>query len=195
MTAHDPQRRAALVAALVEIVAERGLDAVSVREVAAHAQVSVGAVQHHFPSKSAMLKAAMEEVGRRWVARLERDIPRDDGREALRFLAKHLVPAGPADTEARIWLAFVARAAVDDELAALHRTSFAELERVLVTVAVSGMKDADAATRRGVADDMASVLSLVDGLAVAVLLEPERMPAKRANAIVDRYLDRMFAGR
>lgn len=190
MTAHDPKRRAALVRALVEIVADRGLDAVSVREVAAHVGVSIGAVQHHFPTKSAMLRAAMDDVSARWVADVERDLP-EEPRAALRLVAERLVPVATDDRDARVWFAFVARAAVDDELAAVHREGMRELEHALVAAAVDGVDDD--AERAAVADELAAVLALVDGLTVAVLLEPDRMPPHRAHAIVNRYLDGLFA--
>lgn len=193
MTAHDPQRRAALVRALVEIVAERGLDAVSVREVATHADVSIGAVQYHFRTKSAMLQAAMEDVVTRWVADLDRNIP-DDPRKALRHIAHRLVPDRSDDADSRVWLAFVARAVVDEELAAVHADSMRKLEDSLAAGAAVGRGAASARQRRLIADEMAALMALVDGLTVAVLAEPQRMSPRRARAILDRHLDHMLAG-
>ncbi|MQA03203.1 MAG: TetR family transcriptional regulator [Streptosporangiales bacterium] len=192
MTAHDPQRRAALVRALVEIVAERGLDAVSVREVAAHADVSIGAVQHHFRTKSAMLQAAMEDVVTRWAAELDREIS-DDPPKALRLIAHRLVPDRSDDADSRVWLAFVARAAVEEELAAVHADSMRKLEDSLVAGAMTG-RSAPARQRRTIADEMAALMALVDGLTVAVLVEPDRMSPRRARTILDRHLDHMLAG-
>jgi AcrR family transcriptional regulator len=46
------------------IVAERGLDDVSVREVASAAGVSIGTVQHYFRTKDDMLFTAFQDVVR-----------------------------------------------------------------------------------------------------------------------------------
>lgn len=192
VTAHDPDRRSTLVHALVEIVADRGLDAVSVREVASHANVSIGAVQHHFRTKSAMLRAAMDDVARRWAADVERETESADPDAALRHLLHKLVPDDPKDRDAKVWLAFVARAAVDADLAVVHAEGMAALEDALVRGALA--HGVDPAHRQRVADDLAAAMALVDGLTVAVLLEPKRMSPERAHAIVDRHIDRLLAG-
>lgn len=192
MTAHDPDRRATLVRALVEIVADRGLDAVSVREVAAHANVSIGAVQHHFRTKSAMLRAAMDDVARRWAADVEKDTESAEPDTALRHLLHKLVPTTPTDEDARVWLAFVARAAVDPDLATVHSEGMARLEEALVRGALT--HGVDPAHRQRIADELAAAMALVDGLTVAVLLEPKRMTPERAHAIVDAHVDRLLGG-
>ena len=64
-------KQAAITQALLRIVAERGLEEVSVREVAAGAGVSIGTVQHYFPTKDVMLAAAYQEVLRSIRARIE----------------------------------------------------------------------------------------------------------------------------
>jgi AcrR family transcriptional regulator len=59
----DPvERRRLLTDALSRIAARDGLDAVTMREVAAEAGVSVGFVQHYFGSKDELLLAALREV-------------------------------------------------------------------------------------------------------------------------------------
>src|SRR5262249_56995578 len=57
-------KQAAITQALLRIVAERGLEQASVREVAAGAGVSIGTVQHYFPTTDTMLAAAYQEVPR-----------------------------------------------------------------------------------------------------------------------------------
>ncbi|MDN5920217.1 MAG: TetR/AcrR family transcriptional regulator [Pseudonocardia sp.] len=62
------QRRRQIADALWRVADEQGLDAVSLRRVAAEAGVSMGLVQHYFASRDEMLLFAMEAVGER-VAR------------------------------------------------------------------------------------------------------------------------------
>jgi len=47
---------------VARLVADEGLEAVSVRTVAAEARVSIGTVQHYFPTKDAMLLHAQAQV-------------------------------------------------------------------------------------------------------------------------------------
>lgn len=118
-----------LTGALVRIVAERGLDEVSVRQVAAEVGVSGGMVQHHFPTKKAMLLAALDSVTTAFQTRANAACAERLPADALREVAHQLVPLdAERAAEARVWLAFVARAAIDPELAAVHRAGWQKLE-------------------------------------------------------------------
>lgn len=117
--------------AVVAVIAEHGLEGTSVRRVAARAGVSIGAVQHHFPTKDAMLAAAMarvEEVYRRRLADVAAEFA-DRPDMMLRATLRSLVPRSPAErADTSLWLAFVARAAVHDATAAQHRLSWQRAE-------------------------------------------------------------------
>src|SRR5699024_6177811 len=54
--------RDGIIEAVIAIVADAGFEGLSVRAVAARAGVSLGAVQHHFPTKAEMLTAAMSSI-------------------------------------------------------------------------------------------------------------------------------------
>ncbi|ORA19908.1 TetR/AcrR family transcriptional regulator [Mycobacterium arosiense] len=58
----DLTAKARVRAALLDLVGERGLDATTIRQVAAHAGVSVGVVQHHYKTK-----ADLADDVRAWV--------------------------------------------------------------------------------------------------------------------------------
>jgi AcrR family transcriptional regulator len=66
---HD-QRRRELAEALWRIARRDGLEAATVRQVAAEANVSVGMVQHYFTSKDEMLQFALERLGSELETRL-----------------------------------------------------------------------------------------------------------------------------
>lgn len=117
--------------ALVAVIAEHGLEGTSVRKVAARAGVSIGAVQHHFPSKDAMLAAAMARVEKVYRHRLADEAAHLPDRPdmLLRATLRTLVPRVPAErADTSLWLAFVARAAVHDATAAQHRLSWQRAE-------------------------------------------------------------------
>jgi DNA-binding transcriptional regulator YbjK len=61
-----------IMEATLQLIGERGLEAVTHRSVATTAAVSLGAISHHFPSREALLEAALVRAGEREVARLDR---------------------------------------------------------------------------------------------------------------------------
>ncbi|ONM48603.1 TetR/AcrR family transcriptional regulator [Nocardia donostiensis] len=58
-TAPD-ERQTAIIQAVWQVIAEKGMSAVSMRNVAAAAGVSVGRIQYWFPSKDELLRASLE---------------------------------------------------------------------------------------------------------------------------------------
>jgi AcrR family transcriptional regulator len=58
---HHGRLRQALIEAAVKTIAKHGVDALSMRELAARAGVSPGAPYHHFPNRSELLASITEE--------------------------------------------------------------------------------------------------------------------------------------
>ncbi|MFK5636031.1 TetR/AcrR family transcriptional regulator [Ornithinimicrobium sp. LYQ103] len=117
--------------AVVAVIAEHGLEGTSVRRVAARAGVSIGAVQYHFPSKDAMLAAAMARVEEIYGRRLAEEAARlsDSPDMMLRATLRSLIPRSRAErVDTSLWLAFVARAAVHHPTAAQHQASWQRAE-------------------------------------------------------------------
>src|SRR5687768_5696427 len=63
------ERRRQIIEALWRVTAAKGLPAVSFREVAAEAGVSVRRVQYYFGTKAQLLFASIELLGQRVIAR------------------------------------------------------------------------------------------------------------------------------
>ncbi|MGL5867331.1 MAG: TetR/AcrR family transcriptional regulator, partial [Dermatophilaceae bacterium] len=126
MTAPSAQ----IVDAVIDLVAERGMEGVSVRAVAARAGVSLGAVQHHFPTKKAMLLAATDRIGAVMVEQVTTLLAqaRTPG-AAVRSLARTLVALEPPERAATaVWVAFVSHAFADPAAAERHRRDWQEVE-------------------------------------------------------------------
>ncbi len=102
-------RRARIAEAVCALADEDGMDGVTLRDVAARAGVSMGAVQRCFRTKDEMLLFALEYVSERVTGRLTGDLARAATEIAMLDEAHA--------TEARVWLAFAARAAVSPPLA------------------------------------------------------------------------------
>lgn len=101
------ERRAAIIDAAVQIIATRGIGAVTHRAVAREAKVPLAATTYYFASKEEILREALESLSDAEVARLGKlaeEIGELGSREAAGVaLAKALMP-DPVAAE-RTWLA------------------------------------------------------------------------------------------
>lgn len=70
--APEPDARARLIAAGHRVLAERGYDATTVKEVAREAGVNQGLVHYYFGSKDALLLAVTQEASRQYMSELQR---------------------------------------------------------------------------------------------------------------------------
>ena len=174
LVADDQQvdaRERVVAEAAIRIAARDGLDAVSMRTVAAEAGYSVGMVQRLFVTKDELLRNAMAAVAERLGARAARLNPQRSPRTALRSLALILLAVdGPDRADALVWITFSARAAFRPDLAAQLRDHYSPAQDSVQVLL-------DTAARRGqlvkgVRTDVAgtALLALIDGLTVQLLI-------------------------
>lgn len=172
------QRRREIVAAVWTIAADRGLEAVSLGEVAATAGISKGLVQHYFASRDDMLLYAAEElravIERRITARLAGAPP------TVRAVLAALLPTdADGRRDALVANAFLIRARNDPVIARRVRQGHAML------------RDAIASLLPTVDDPLLAadtLLALVSGLSEDILLG--HLTIKRAQLVLDTALGR-----
>ncbi len=184
----QPRRYTELVDTMLDVIAGDGLDRLSVREVATRAGVSIGAVQYHFPSKDDMLSAAFEDVVARIRARVQHLSFGPDLRANLRAVLEQLLPLDErrAD-EARIHLAFAARASVTPTLAAIQDRTLSQIHAEL-GAAIAQFRPDSPETPQRAADTARALLALTDGLALHAasapgLHDPDVLTRALASAI------------
>ncbi|MFD0996183.1 AcrR family transcriptional regulator [Pseudoclavibacter chungangensis] len=189
----EPTRRR-IVEAVLRLVTSRGPDSTTVRNVATEADVSVGAVQHHFHTKEDLLLGAMDAVVERFRTRVESLA--DGSGDARDLVAAFLTAIACADPDnetddvenAIVWTVFAARACVDDRIRAAHTASWLEAERILLELLRHAYGPEVGP------DDAAGLLALTDGIAVARVAEGDsRMPRERAVRLIDAALGRLDA--
>nr|WP_296067778.1 TetR family transcriptional regulator C-terminal domain-containing protein [uncultured Actinoplanes sp.] len=182
---HESRRR--LIAdALMRVAAEQGLEAVSLRHVAAAAGVSAGMVQHYFRTKDEMMAFALSVVKDRSQARVEAAVaglgPDPAPRALVRALIAALLPLDDASREdGRVALAFLAYTAVRPAASASLREDTAQL--VAFIAGLLPVTPAEPAA--------AALLALMEGLGV-YLLGGQYSPAQ-ALAALDAHVDLVFA--
>lgn len=179
-----------LLQVVVDLLVSEGFEGVSVRKVATAAEVSIGAVQHHFRTKDAMLQAAMDRASRQFQERLSRELPpHASAGTALRVVAEELLGLGEEARPASVlWVVRLARAAVDQGTAARHAQEWQDVEGLLLALITAAHPDR---APDWAVDQAGSLLALIDGLATSALVEPARMPAVRARRLLDLALSRI----
>lgn len=178
--------RDAILHAVISVLSTRGSDAVTIRNVAAEAGVSVGAVQHNFPTKDALIIGAMTAVNDRFRDRLRHLLENEESAEQrLRMFCEEvacLTDTGVVD--AVVWTAFAARATTDPGIRSIHAADWGGTEDFLQQLLDAAYPDAGIT-----ADDAALVLAVTDGIAVARAAEKtDRMTAGRALRLIDAAL-------
>lgn len=185
-------KEAALTDALLRIVAERGLDQVSVREVAAAAKVSIGTVQHYFPTKDAMLAAAYAEVVARIRFRLEGVRLGPDTRQNLSAVLTELLPLDKRRVaESRVHLAFAARAATTPDLAKTQRALLAELHNAVTDAFATAWGQQVPHTTCTLAAHAA--IAATDGLALHAVSSADWLSRRRQTATLALALDALMS--
>ena len=193
---HD-QRRAELTAALLRIAAGRGLQAVTMREVAAEAGVSLRVVQYYFTDKATLLTAGLAELAARLDRRVRaRGAAAGTGLTARQALGVVLGAIVPSDDEARAdalaWAAFYAAALTDPALGAGGRNHPDALEDWLTARLERAQAEGDAPADLDARTEVVLLLALANGLTSSVLGR-QRGPDD-ALAVLDHQLDRVLGG-
>ena len=182
------ERRQQIVFALWLVIAEQGIEGVSLRHVAAEAGVSMGRIQHYFGTKEALVLAGCTAlVDSAYGNYLETAdaAPRD---QLLRVASQQIPRDDGGRTGVSVWYAYVAKsinhAAVRQVLAEARRGAEEECVRLIRADRGAGADAEDPAAL----DQARRLLALADGLTLRVLvrdLEPDEAVAM-LEAEVDR---------
>ncbi|MGO1975413.1 MAG: TetR/AcrR family transcriptional regulator [Propionibacteriaceae bacterium] len=175
------ERRWEISLGVFQVIAERGISAVSLRSVAAAASVSMGRVQHYFTTKDDLVHHAC----RVFVDQAEQRFMSTDGDSAPARL-QHLLTMGLPDTAdgrvgSAVWYSFVTAAATDDSLAEIIRDAWSGL-RASILLAFPTVSPPEP----GRALEADALAALVDGLTLRVMLGA--MTPGQARSVLERQL-------
>lgn len=185
------ERRQKVVAVASRLIAEAGLEAVTVRDVALAAECSTAIVSHYFHNKKELLFLTYQASIDRATERAEVAVG-PDGTDLRGYLAQIMPLDDERLIEWKIWVAFWAKAVSDPEIAEAQRDCVrrtrGNILKVLVALhergaLVDGLDLHEAARR---------LLVLIMGMAVQVMFDAEDWPNSRQHELVDEQLRRLF---
>lgn len=123
----EDRRRDDLIAATLDLVAEGGTDAATVRAIAERAGVTPGLIRHHFGDKDALMQAAYARLADSMVTpcRAAADAAGPDPALRLRaFLSAALRPPVLDPRSVGVWAAYMHRTRADAQLRAAHEAGY-----------------------------------------------------------------------
>jgi len=180
-------RRADVAAAVWRVLAAHGFGGLTMRAVAAEFGASTGLLTHYFSNKRELVRYAHEIAAERTDdrPRLRADEP---GLAALRVALVNVLPLTPENAAmSRVWVSFWDAALDDDALREAQRARY-EWWRGRLRVCVEEARARGELS--GEPDDIAvEAAAFAHGLVVQALFDPERLPAERQLALLDRFLD------
>jgi AcrR family transcriptional regulator len=187
-------RRDEILSATWRVIARDGIAKATIRAIAREANCSRGILAHYFDDKADILGSALVMSHRRVAARMDARTAGRTGLDALRVVMLEALPLDEQrDLEAQIEISFWGRALGNPALSKLQHTELDRLQRRL------GRHLREAARlgqlREGVDPEFAAhqLVVLIDGVSAGRVLHPERLPADRQVAMLDRLLDSLGA--
>jgi AcrR family transcriptional regulator len=171
------------------LMATRGADAATMREIAKAAGYANGALAYYFANKEALIEAAFGYVFDRTNDRIRGAVAGRRGVAALRaFLVEVLPTTETTRLEARIVLPFWSRTVTDERLARISDTAMQTWRKDLCRLLAEGREDGDVTTTT--ADDVLSeqLLAMAMGMQVLALLPEAPTTADVQLAVLDVFL-------
>ncbi|MCX4832238.1 TetR/AcrR family transcriptional regulator [Streptomyces sp. NBC_01016] len=171
--------------AAARVLAERGLDAARLRDVARAAGVSIGALQHHFETRDELFREAfewsIEQLIARWRASAA-DEP--DPWRRFELLVQALTGDPELERRCATWTEFCASAARHPGLRDGVRSVHEEWLTLLTGIVEDGVIQGDFVPVLPVDTAIASVAALVDGCDMAVAAGGGMTPERYADLLL-----------
>jgi AcrR family transcriptional regulator len=179
------ERRAELARAASRLIARSGISAATMRDVAAEAGLTTGALTHYFADKrELMLHTFRESLAGRKSARASRV-----STDPRQLLVQTLEGGLPLDDDRRrhwmVSVAFCAEATGDADLSATQRDEYRAYRAYIADlVAAAGLADG------GATDPLAErLIACANGIAVQALFDLDGWPATRQVARLHELID------
>lgn len=181
---HDVRRRE-IAQAVWAVIAERGIEGVTLRSVAAEAGISVDRIQHYHASREELVRDSCRELLKAATQRFEA-VDDTTPVERLRRLVLGRIPTTPEFAiGTSIWLAYEAKSVDDPVIAELVQRGHAGgVQEAAALLGECGVADAPAVALR--------LMATAEGLAIRVLvggLEP-----RAATELLDNLIAEVLPG-
>ena len=193
-------RREALIEATLRCLKRHGHDGASVRRISAAAGVSIGLINHHFPSKSGLVAEAYDTLASSLQESIRAQAENGRGSRALSprvrlslFFRASFAPDLLDPQLFNVWVVFWSMVAHSPEIRAVHDRTYARyrslLESLLGQLAAAGLAPPLKLRPAAIA-----LTALLDGLWVELSLSAATFKPKEAIAVCEDWVDALCHG-
>ncbi|WP_030621487.1 TetR/AcrR family transcriptional regulator [Streptomyces fulvoviolaceus] len=185
---HEARRRQ-IVGAVWALIARRGLDAVTMRELAAEAGYTNGALAPYFRNKDEILQAAFQRAFDSTNIRAEKAIGDATGLTALCRLCYEIMPLDEERLlEARVVIAFWGRALHDERMAAVYEGVIDLWGQRMRTYLDQARAEGDVTTSTPDEVTVDTLLAALTGFQINALLAPHATSPERQETVLRELL-------
>lgn len=192
----EEARRAALIAATLDCIAEGGPQAATVRAIALKAGVTQGLIRHYFATKEDLIAAAHETLMSRLTeasaARLD-ELPADPLARLAGFVANAVTPPVVDPRAMALWAASVQLVPRDTAMRDVHEATYLafrdRLEHMIAAALHAAGKPADPAVTRRLA---IAGNALLDGLWIEASLLPDHFATDDMTSIAIKAFESLL---
>jgi AcrR family transcriptional regulator len=182
-------RRAEIIDATWRLIARRGIDATTMREIAREMGMANGALTHYFSDKNAIIQAAFEYVFQATNDRIAARLGDAVGLEALGVFCREVMPVDDVTLlEARVVIPFWQRALTDARMEAVFVDSMAQWRRDVEGYLARARTEGD--VRTPVPDHVLAeqLLAMITGLQILATLTPGTTTPALQTTLLDTFL-------
>lgn len=189
------ERRQALVRATLHCLAEQGTDKTSIRNICRQAGVSVGLVNHHYPSKEALIADVYEQVSSDLLNTLAEaaNAATDDARARLSaFFEASFSPVFLDSGLLRGWLSFWSMTHKSRLVADVHDRTYGAYLKTLEGL-LAGLAREARAPRLDARLGAIGLSGMLDGLWLEWCLNPRTFTPDEGVRLCEAFLDGLLA--
>jgi AcrR family transcriptional regulator len=186
---HDA-RREELVLAAWRVIAARGIDEVTIREIARESGYSSGVLAHYFENKDDLLAHALRLSHTRIRKRYDDEMGAPLAADQLKGILLDNLPLDEQrELETRIEMSFWARALRNEALHEIQQHESETLRALLRELVEQARKDGAIGADHDVEETLELLGAVIDGLSLHALLYPDRLPAEKQARVMEFALE------
>ncbi len=179
-------RREELVLAAWRVIAARGIDEVTIREIARESGYSSGVLAHYFENKDDLLAHALRLSHTRIRKRYDAEIETPVAADALRAILLDNLPLDEQrELETRIEMSFWARALRNEALHEIQQRESETLRSLLRELLDKAQTEGAIAPGHDREVALELLGAMIDGISLHALLYPDRLPPDRQAAVME----------
>jgi TetR/AcrR family transcriptional repressor of bet genes len=186
-------RRQALVEATIECLKRFGHDGLSIRRISAQAKVSIGLINHHFPTKDALVAEAYRYFNSELVGYLRKAVAATTGspREQLRafFEASFSPPNLDSDVLA-VWVVFWGLYRHSKDIQRVQSETYHGYVDLLRSM-LADLERQTGQLRFNLRLAAIGLTALIDGLWLEWCLDPDNFAPREAVELCEAWVDRL----